>query len=137
MRPVLARFRRCNCREREQQEGRYCNKTGSPVRLQNRLLRLRAGGECRERYRLHWAHLRRSRGNLRANSARGARVGRNRLAEAVKANRQLGARELIAAVQKEVIDWTEGLGATDDITFFVIKALEETGPQPQTVTVAK
>ena len=41
----------------------------------------------------------------------------------MKANRELGARELIAAVHKEVIEWTDGLGATDDVTFFVIKAL--------------
>jgi hypothetical protein len=41
----------------------------------------------------------------------------------VKTHRQLGARELIAAVQKEVIEWTDGRGATDDITFFIIKAL--------------
>jgi hypothetical protein len=30
---------------------------------------------------------------------------------------------LIMAVQKDVLDWTEGAGATDDITFFVVKAL--------------
>jgi len=69
-------------------------------------------------------------GVTEAHNSQGEEFGRNRLAEAVKANRQLGARELIAAVQKEVIDWTEGLGATDDITFFVIKALEE-APEPQ------
>src|SRR3989441_6793325 len=60
-------------------------------------------------------------GLTEAHNARGEEFGRDRLAEAVKANRQLGARELIAAVQKQVIDWTEGIGATDDITFFVIK----------------
>jgi sigma-B regulation protein RsbU (phosphoserine phosphatase) len=67
-------------------------------------------------------------GVTEAHNPQGEEFGRIRLAEAVKANRQLGARELIAAVQKEVIDWTEGLGATDDITFFVIKALEEKMP---------
>jgi serine phosphatase RsbU (regulator of sigma subunit) len=54
---------------------------------------------------------------------KGEEFGRERLAEAVKANRQLGARELISAVHKEVIEWTEGRGASDDVTFFVIKAL--------------
>jgi predicted GNAT family acetyltransferase len=39
------------------------------------------------------------------------------------ANRQLGARELISAVHTEVLAWTEGRGFTDDVTFFVIKAL--------------
>ncbi len=62
-------------------------------------------------------------GVTEAHNAQGEEFGRERLAAAVKANRQLGARELITAVHKDVIDWTEGLGATDDITFFVIKAL--------------
>ena len=62
-------------------------------------------------------------GVTEAHNSQGEEFGRNRLAEAAKANRQLGARELIAALQKTVIDWTDGLGATDDITFFVIKAL--------------
>ena len=44
---------------------------------------------------------------------------------AVTTNRNLNARDLIAALHKEVIDWTDGKGATDDVTFFVIKALEE------------
>ncbi|MGI9067771.1 MAG: PP2C family protein-serine/threonine phosphatase [Pyrinomonadaceae bacterium] len=62
-------------------------------------------------------------GVTEAHNSQGEEFGRNRLAEAAKANRQLGARDLIAALQKTVIDWTDGLGATDDITFFVIKAL--------------
>jgi phosphoserine phosphatase RsbU/P len=62
-------------------------------------------------------------GVTEALNSRGEEFGRVRLAEAVKANRQLSARELIAEVHKVVIDWTDGLGATDDVTFFVIKAL--------------
>jgi serine phosphatase RsbU (regulator of sigma subunit) len=58
-----------------------------------------------------------------AQNPEGEEFGRERLAEAIKAHRQLGARELITEVHKEVIDWTGGLGATDDVTFFVIKAL--------------
>jgi len=38
----------------------------------------------------------------------------------------LSATDLIASVQRDVLAWTEGQGATDDITFFVIKALPET-----------
>lgn len=56
----------------------------------------------------------------------GEEFGPDRLAESLKANRTLGAKELISAVQADVMGWTDGLGATDDITFFVIKALPET-----------
>jgi len=62
-------------------------------------------------------------GVTEANNPQGEEFGRERLAEAVKRYRELGARELITAVHKEVIDWTDGRGATDDVTFFVIKAL--------------
>jgi len=54
----------------------------------------------------------------------GEEFGRDRLTEAVKANLSLSARELIASLQKEVFKWTDGVGATDDVTFFVIKALK-------------
>jgi serine phosphatase RsbU (regulator of sigma subunit) len=59
-----------------------------------------------------------------AQNRKGEEYGRDRLARAVKANRQLNARDLITAVHREVIEWTDGKGATDDVTFFVIKALE-------------
>lgn len=49
--------------------------------------------------------------------------GRDRLVQSVKAASHLSAQELIAAVQKDVIAWTDGVGASDDVTFFVIKAL--------------
>jgi len=49
--------------------------------------------------------------------------GRDRLAQAVRSNHELGARELITALHTEVVEWTGGRGATDDVTFFVIKAL--------------
>src|ERR1700730_51050 len=54
----------------------------------------------------------------------GEEFGRDRLTEAVKANYSLSARELIASLQKEVFKWTDGVGATDDVTFFVVKALK-------------
>jgi phosphoserine phosphatase RsbU/P len=62
-------------------------------------------------------------GVTEARSPQGEEFGRNRLAEAVRKNRNLTARELISAVQREVIEWTDGQGAGDDATFFVIKAL--------------
>ncbi|MEP6743158.1 MAG: GAF domain-containing SpoIIE family protein phosphatase [bacterium] len=64
-------------------------------------------------------------GVTEAQNAKGEEYGRDRLARAVKANRKLNARDLITAVYKEVNEWTDGKGATDDVTFFVIKALEE------------
>ena len=62
-------------------------------------------------------------GATEAQNPDGEEFGRERLAKAVKINRQLGARELITAVHAEVLEWTDGHGATDDVTFFVIKAL--------------
>ena len=53
----------------------------------------------------------------------GEEYGLNRLIEAVTRNRDLAARELIDSIQRDVINWTDGLGATDDVTFFIIKAL--------------
>jgi hypothetical protein len=41
----------------------------------------------------------------------------------VKRGRHLIARELIDAIHREVFEWTEGVGAHDDVTFFIIKAL--------------
>ncbi|HEY5075184.1 MAG TPA: GAF domain-containing SpoIIE family protein phosphatase [Pyrinomonadaceae bacterium] len=49
--------------------------------------------------------------------------GRDRLVEAVRQCRHLGAREMIDFIHRDVLNWTEGLGATDDVTFFIVKAL--------------
>ncbi len=62
-------------------------------------------------------------GVTEAQNSKGEEFGRQRLADAVRANQALGARELIAAVKNVVMEWTDGLGATDDVTFFVIKAV--------------
>ncbi|HLO00046.1 MAG TPA: GAF domain-containing SpoIIE family protein phosphatase [Pyrinomonadaceae bacterium] len=62
-------------------------------------------------------------GVTEAQNMKGEEFGRDRLASAVTTYRHLSARELITALHTEVIEWTEGLGATDDVTFFVIKAL--------------
>lgn len=53
----------------------------------------------------------------------GEEYGPARFVEAVRRNRHLSSRKLIDAVHQEVIDWTDGQGATDDVTFFVVKAL--------------
>lgn len=68
-------------------------------------------------------------GATEALSLSGEEFGRERLAQAVRASKNLSAKELIAAVHRDVNIWTGGLGATDDMTFFVIKALDldETG----------
>lgn len=63
-------------------------------------------------------------GVTEANSPSGEEYGRERLANAVKANSSLSSRDLITSLQREVLNWTDGVGASDDVTFFVIKALE-------------
>ena len=62
-------------------------------------------------------------GVTEAQNPAGEEFGRDRLAQAVQTHRQLSARDMISAMHKELIDWTDGGGATDDVTFFVIKAL--------------
>ena len=49
--------------------------------------------------------------------------GRDRLTEAVRRCRHLGAREMVDFIHRDVLNWTDGLGADDDVTFFIIKAL--------------
>ena len=49
--------------------------------------------------------------------------GRDRLVKAVRQCRHLSAREMIDFIHHDVINWTEGLGATDDVTFFIVKAI--------------
>src|SRR5438445_4169684 len=53
----------------------------------------------------------------------GEEYGSQRLVEAVRQGRELSARDLIHFIQQDVIKWTDGRGAHDDITFFVVKAL--------------
>jgi sigma-B regulation protein RsbU (phosphoserine phosphatase) len=62
-------------------------------------------------------------GVTEATNGGGEEYGSERLEQAVRAGRQLSARELIDFIYKDVLEWTEGRGATDDITFFIIKAL--------------
>lgn len=63
-------------------------------------------------------------GVTEATNASGEEYGRERMVEAVKAHSNLSARDLIAHLETEVLNWTDGLGAGDDVTFFVIKALK-------------
>src|SRR5438094_7911780 len=53
----------------------------------------------------------------------GEEYSRNRLIEAALRGRHLSARELIDFIHRDVIDWTDGRGAHDDVTFFIVKAL--------------
>ena len=62
-------------------------------------------------------------GATEAESPAGEEFGRDRLTEAVKKYHDKPARELIASLQMEILEWTDGAGATDDVTFFIIKAL--------------
>jgi sigma-B regulation protein RsbU (phosphoserine phosphatase) len=84
--------------------------------------------------RYHQHHLRLRAGDVlvlytdgvtEASNPEGVEFGRERLAEAVKQNYERPARELIASLEMAVLEWTANAGATDDVTFFVIKALKE------------
>jgi len=61
-------------------------------------------------------------GVTEAMNAAGEEYGRERLVDAVRQARELTAHEIIDFVHRAVIEWTEGLGAHDDVTFFIIKA---------------
>jgi len=49
--------------------------------------------------------------------------GRDRLVESVRKCRDLSAREMINYIHRDLITWTDGQGADDDVTIFIIKAL--------------
>src|SRR4026207_756809 len=63
-------------------------------------------------------------GVTEASNPDGVEFGRDRLTQAVKDNYNRPARELIASLEMAVLEWTAFRGATDDVTFFVIKALK-------------
>src|SRR5690349_10059963 len=63
-------------------------------------------------------------GATEANSPSGEEFGRERLAQAVKKIYDKPAREMIASLQLEILEWTANVGSNDDVTFFVIKALK-------------
>lgn len=53
----------------------------------------------------------------------GDEYGRERLERKVREGRELSARQLIDFLYADMLEWTEGRGATDDVTFVIIKAL--------------
>ncbi|SRR5581483_165290 len=61
-------------------------------------------------------------GVTEAMNAAGEEYGRERLVDAVRQARDSSARDIIDFIHRDVIEWTEGRGAHDDVTFFVIKA---------------
>ncbi|MFN2454247.1 MAG: PP2C family protein-serine/threonine phosphatase [Pyrinomonadaceae bacterium] len=58
------------------------------------------------------------------NSA-GEEYGRGLLERAARAGQHLSARELISFIYEDVMAWTDGRGANDDITFMIIKASDK------------
>jgi sigma-B regulation protein RsbU (phosphoserine phosphatase) len=62
-------------------------------------------------------------GVTEATNPGGEEYGRDRLAEAVRNARDLPAREMIDVLHRDLMTWTDGQGAGDDVTFFILKAL--------------
>jgi phosphoserine phosphatase RsbU/P len=62
-------------------------------------------------------------GVTEAMNSAGEEYGRERLVAAVRECRDQSAREMIDFLHRALTEWTEGLGAHDDVTFFIIKAL--------------
>lgn len=63
-------------------------------------------------------------GVTEAMNAAGEEYGRDRLIAAVRECRDLPAREMIDFMHRELIAWSDGQGITDDVTFFIVKALQ-------------
>ena len=62
-------------------------------------------------------------GVTEAMNAAGEEYGRDRLVTAVRECRDQPAREMVDFLHRDLMTWTEGKGANDDVTYFVIKAL--------------
>jgi sigma-B regulation protein RsbU (phosphoserine phosphatase) len=62
-------------------------------------------------------------GVTEATNRDGQEYGRDHLVDAVRRCRDLSAREMIDFLHRDLMEWTDGRGAGDDVTFFVIKAL--------------
>ena len=62
-------------------------------------------------------------GVTEATNNAGEEYGRDRLIDAVRRNREVGAREMIDFLHRDLLEWTDGKGAADDVTFFIVKAL--------------
>ena len=64
-------------------------------------------------------------GATEAQSPNGEEFGRDRLVQAIKEIYDKPAREMIASLQMAVLEWTANAGSSDDVTFFIIKALNK------------
>jgi sigma-B regulation protein RsbU (phosphoserine phosphatase) len=53
----------------------------------------------------------------------GVEFGRDRLEQTVREGRSLSAKELIKSLHNAILEWTDGRGSSDDVTFVVVKAL--------------
>ena len=62
-------------------------------------------------------------GVTEATNPAGEEYGRERLIAAVRECRDQTARDMIDFMHRDLIAWTEGHGVTDDVTFFIVKAL--------------
>src|SRR6059058_2173459 len=62
-------------------------------------------------------------GVTEAMNSAGEEYGRERLIAAVRECRDQPARDMIDFMHRDLIAWTEGHGVTDDVTFFIVKAL--------------
>ena len=62
-------------------------------------------------------------GATEAQSPEGVEYGRTRLVEAVRRSRDRRAREMIDYIYNDIFEWSGGRGATDDVTFVIVKAL--------------
>jgi sigma-B regulation protein RsbU (phosphoserine phosphatase) len=62
-------------------------------------------------------------GATEAQSPDGVEYGRSRLVDAVRASRERSARDMIDFIYNDIFEWSGGRGASDDVTFVIIKAL--------------
>jgi sigma-B regulation protein RsbU (phosphoserine phosphatase) len=62
-------------------------------------------------------------GLTEAANREGEEFGRERLSNATRDYSHLPAAELTQAIHRRVVEWTDGRGAGDDVTLFVVKAL--------------
>ena len=62
-------------------------------------------------------------GVTEATNPAGEEYGRDRLIDAVRKSREFSAREMIDFLHRDLMSWTDGKGAHDDVTFFIVKAL--------------
>jgi sigma-B regulation protein RsbU (phosphoserine phosphatase) len=62
-------------------------------------------------------------GATEANAPGGEEYGRDRLVDAVRTARDKSARDMIDFIYNDIFEWSGGRGASDDVTFVVVKAV--------------